>query len=71
MTLDVANRLEQLPRVPMSLWRMELDRRRYEQAAPLLPRAAFLDVRRAYPRRGWIAIAADGARRRVRRWLAG
>ena len=71
MTLDVANRLEQLPRVPMSLWRMALDRRRYEQAAPLLPRAALLDVRRAYPRRSWVSIGVDGAARRVRRWLAG
>jgi uncharacterized protein DUF6817 len=71
MTLDVANRLEQLPRVPMSLWRMELDRRRYEQAAALLPRAALLDMRRVYRRRTWIAIGADGARRRLRRWLAG
>ena len=71
VTLDVANRLEQLPRISMSLWRMELDRRRYERAAPLLPPAALEDVRRVYRPRSWIAIAADGARRRVRRWLAG
>jgi Domain of unknown function (DUF6817) len=70
LTLDVANRLEQLPRSPMSLWRMELDRRRYGRAAPLLPAGAVEELRRVYRPRSWGAIVADGARRRWRRWAA-
>jgi hypothetical protein len=70
LTLDVANRLEQLPRSPMSLWRMQLDRRRYERAAPLLPAGAVEEIHRVYRPRSWAAIAADGALRRWRRWAA-
>jgi len=69
MTLDVANRLEQLPRTSMSLRRMEHDRRIYERAIPLLPAAAVVEVRRTYRRHGLLAVVADGLFRRVARVL--
>jgi len=69
MTLDVANRLEQLPRTSMSLRRMEHDRRIYERAIPLLPTAAVAEVRRTYRRHGRFAVLADGLVRRVARRL--
>ncbi len=69
MTLDVANRLEQLPRTSMSLKRMEADRRLYGAAAPLLPRAAVAELRRAYRRRSGPVILADGVLRRTSRLL--
>jgi hypothetical protein len=49
MALDLANRLEQLPRVELDRGRMESDRRIYERAAPLLPAVAVAEVRRAFP----------------------
>ncbi|HJQ82729.1 MAG TPA: hypothetical protein VKA21_01540 [Candidatus Binatia bacterium] len=69
LTLDLANRLEQLPRVPMSLWRMEADRRRYGRAVPFLPEAAAVEMRRVYRRRSRALIAADGLIRLARRLL--
>src|SRR5689334_19138700 len=69
MTLDVANRLEQLPRTSMSLRRMEHDRRIYERAIPLLPAAAVAELRRRYRRHGLLAVLADGLVRRVARRL--
>ena len=68
ITLDLANRLEQLPRVPMSLWRMERDRRRYAKAAPLLPPAAVAEMRNVYRPRSVVVVAADAAYRLVRRF---
>jgi len=65
MTLDLANRVEQLPRTPMSLRRMESDRRLYEKAVPLLPRAAVEDLRRTYRPRTLVVILADGLLRRT------
>jgi hypothetical protein len=67
LTLDLANRIEQLPRTPMSLWRMARDRRRWERAAPLLPPAAVTEMRRTYSRPHWAAIGADALARAVRR----
>jgi hypothetical protein len=69
MTLDVANRLEQLPRTSMSLRRMEADRKLYGTAAPLLPRAAVTELRRVYRPRSWPVILADGVLRRTSRLL--
>jgi len=71
LTLDLANRLEQLPRTSMSLWRMESDRRLYEKAAPLLPVAAASDLRRAYRPRSLVLALADGLLRRARRRAPG
>jgi hypothetical protein len=71
LTLDLANRVEQLPRTSMSLWRMARDRRRWKRAALLLPPAAVAEVRRLYPRRAWVAVAADAAARGLRRLAGG
>jgi len=67
VTLDLANRLEQLPRIDMSLWRIEADRRLYATAAHLLPAAAVADMQRIYPRRSPLVVVADGLFRLARR----
>jgi hypothetical protein len=67
MTLDVANRVEQLPRTPMSLRRMEAARRLYEKAVPLLPGAAVEQLRRTHRPRALLVILADGLLRRTAR----
>jgi hypothetical protein len=59
LVLDLANRLEQLPRTPPSLRRMEADRRRYEQAVPILPPLAVAELRAAYPPRARSAVVLD------------
>jgi uncharacterized protein DUF6817 len=69
MTLDLANRIEQLPRTSMSLRRMEADRRIYERAVPLLPRAAIGALRRTYRPRSRVLIVADGIARRMARLI--
>ena len=74
LTLDVANRLEQLPRTRMSLRRMEADRRLYEQARRFLPAGALVELRRVYRPRWAVLVFADGvvrgSRRAARRLLA-
>lgn len=69
LMLDAANALEQPPGT--SLWRQEIDRRRFENAASLLPGTAAAELRAAFPRRARLRIAADalsrGARRIARR----
>jgi hypothetical protein len=67
LTLDLANRLQQLPRVPRSLWRMERDRRVYECAVPFLPAAAVAELRRVYRRRPVVVVALDAMLRAARR----
>jgi len=69
MTLDLANRLEQLPQAPMSLRRMEADRRLYERAVPLLPRAAVAALHRTYRPRPFVLVLVDGLFRRTSRLL--
>jgi hypothetical protein len=66
-TLDLANRLEQLPRTRMSLRRMAADRRLYEKAEPLLPPAAVAELRRVYRPRSAARVFADGLVRGSRR----
>lgn len=71
MTLDLANRIEQLDDVRYSALVLERDRRVYERAAPLLPAAAVAALRTAFPRRSAVELAARRvlapARRRLRR----
>jgi Domain of unknown function (DUF6817) len=69
LTLDVANRLEQLDRTPTSSRRRERDRRIYERAVPLLPAAAVEDLRKALPRVPRVFVALDSARVRVGKFL--
>jgi SAM-dependent methyltransferase len=69
LALDAANALEQPPGT--SLWRCELDRRRFAKAMALLPTPAAAELRAAFPPRAPLPIAADavvrGARRILRR----
>jgi hypothetical protein len=65
LTIDLANRLEQMPRSRWSRERFADDRRRYEAAAPLLPPRAVEDLRRQPAP----SAAARVARRLARRLL--
>jgi hypothetical protein len=51
MTLDLANSLEQLSRIPLTLEMVETDRAIYERAIPLLPGAAIVEMHWAYQSR--------------------
>lgn len=51
MTLDLANALEQLARIPLTLDMIETERAIYEKAASLLPGAAIAEMQWAYQRR--------------------
>lgn len=66
LTLDVANRLEQIDRTPSSATRRARDRDIYERAVPLLPAAAVSALRGALPRMSTMELRARGAVRRVR-----
>jgi SAM-dependent methyltransferase len=66
VTLDAANALGQ-PFWAISLWRQDVDRRRFERAAPLLPGAAMADVRSAYHPHPPASIGVDTLKRGTRR----
>jgi SAM-dependent methyltransferase len=65
LMLDVANGLEHPP--GMSLWRLELERRRFDKAIPYLPALAGDEVRAAFRRRSGLLIAGDALVRGTRR----
>lgn len=69
MTLDVANRLEQLDRTSPSPPRRERDRRIYERAAPVLPAGAVAELRQALPHVSRASLALHEARSRVGKLL--
>jgi hypothetical protein len=71
LTLDVANRLEQLDRTPSSATRRARDREIYERAVPLLPAPAVSAMRQALPKMSKPELFARRAVRRVRRELRG
>jgi SAM-dependent methyltransferase len=60
ITLDLANRVEQLPRNPLQLREMVKGRRTYMRAIPLLPRLGAEDARRLY---GWNSLASLAVQR--------
>jgi hypothetical protein len=66
LTLDVANRLEQVDRVSTSATRRATDREIYERAVPLLPAAAVEAFRQALPRMSAPELLARRLIRRVR-----
>ena len=70
LTLDVANRIEQVDRVGTSATRRATDRALYERAVPLLPARAVAELRRALPAMSAPELVARKAVRRARR-LAG
>lgn len=67
ITLDFANRIEQLPRDPMGSLELERARRIYERAVPLLPQDAVRELRSAFPRRSRAELAARRLVRALRR----
>jgi hypothetical protein len=67
LTLDVANRLEQLDRTSTSATRRAQDREIYERAVPLLPSPAVSALRAALPRMSTAELLARRAFRRLRR----
>jgi hypothetical protein len=67
LTLDVANRLEQVDRAPTSATERAQDREIYERAVPLLPAGAVEALRRALPEMSHAELLARRAVRRVRR----
>jgi hypothetical protein len=69
LTLDVANRLEQLDRTPSSLTQRSRDREIYERAVPLLPAPAVSAMRQALPKMSKPELLGRRAFRRVRRAL--
>ena len=69
MTLDLANRLEQLPRTRRDVARTERDRQLYEQAVPLLPGLAVAEFRGTFPRRSKTELFARRLLRGPRRAL--
>ncbi len=69
MTLDLANRLEQLPRTRRDFAQIERDRMVYEQAVPLLPGAAVAEFRGTFPHRSKAEIFARRLMSRPRRAL--
>ncbi|MFL5449772.1 MAG: DUF6817 domain-containing protein [Gemmatimonadales bacterium] len=69
MTLDLANRLEQLPRTRHDAMRIERDRVIYERAVPLLPGAAVAEFRSTFPRHSKTQLFATKILRRPRRAL--
>ncbi len=69
MTLDLANRLEQLPRTRRDAARTERNRQLYERAVPLLPGPAVAEFRGTYPRRSKPELFARRLLRGPRRAL--
>jgi hypothetical protein len=67
MTLDLANRIEQVGEVSFSDARVERDRRIYERAVPLLPPTAVASLRSSFPRRSKAQLAARRVARAVGR----
>ena len=67
LTLDVANRLEQIDRTPSSATQRARDREIYERAAPLLPAPAVSALRAALPKMSKPELLARKALRPVRR----
>jgi hypothetical protein len=71
MALDVANRLEQLERSPLSATQRARDRDIYERAVPLLPAPAISAMREALEEMSKPEQLARRAFRRIRRGLRG
>jgi len=69
MTLDLANRLEQLPRTRRNPAQIEHDRTVYERAVPLLPGPAVVEFRGTFPHRSKAEIFARRLMSRPRRAL--
>ena len=69
VTLDFANRLEQLARSPMGSLELERSRRTYERAVPLLPQKAVAELRATFPRRSRGELLARRLARPVRHLL--
>jgi len=67
MTLDLANRLEQLPRTRRNSAQIERDRTVYERAVPLLPGAAVVEFRGTFPHRSKAEMFARKILSRPRR----
>jgi hypothetical protein len=67
LTLDVANRVEQVDRVGTSATRRATDRAIYERAVPLLPATAVAEMRRVLPAMSAPELLARRAVRRARR----
>ena len=67
MTLDLANRLEQLPRTSRDFGQIERDRTVYERAVPLLPGPAVVEFRGTFPHRSKAEIFARRLLSRPRR----
>lgn len=71
LTLDLANRLEQLEENEFGSLELEQARKTYERAVPLLPSEAVVALRRAFPRRSQVELAARRIARPVRHLVMG
>jgi hypothetical protein len=71
LTLDLANRIEQLDENPLGSLELEQERRTYERAVPVLTQEAVRSLRSVFPHRSRLELAARrivrSGRRLVRR----